>query len=371
MTKETVNSMPVKYEFTSNDISDSCKNENVDEKFNNILEYLRKKNYDIINKSGISGVKESASLSDGNWFFAEKGKIRYWGSYLTHFGILLFITGYITGKVFGFLGTVYIYNDTDINYCYNWYEKKDKLFDFKVYLENLDIIFYPVKAKLEIISLNDNRRIIQNINENEKVYLEIGNYTVILEFSGFIPDAMVKDGMVYQISKVAANPCFIFKIYDKNKNFLFTHFLFLDKSYVNSLENLGFRLEVKKYKAVESEIKGDLIFLNNEQILKRETLKINKPVNFKGKNFYLVTYGQDEFKNTRIGLQITEDPGIYIIWSSFIFMLSGIIISFFIYHIKIYTYKDNNSIIIGGICGKSNYIVEKELKKIKKEIEND
>ncbi|MBI5206896.1 MAG: cytochrome c biogenesis protein ResB, partial [Candidatus Firestonebacteria bacterium] len=46
----------------------------LDNKFNKILDNLIRKHYYIINKE--------------NYIWAEKGKIRYWGSYLTHLGIL-------------------------------------------------------------------------------------------------------------------------------------------------------------------------------------------------------------------------------------------------------------------------------------------
>ncbi len=341
ITKETIYSYPVKYVL----------NDSPDEKYTKILDNLKRKHYYIINKD--------------NWIWAEKGKSRHWGSYLIHLGILLFIIGYMIGKLYGLLGTFIIYNDTDTDSYYNWYNKKDEFFDYKVRLENTEINYYPIDILIEIAEKNGKTRE-YTLREKENIDVIIGTEPYLIEFYQFIPDAMIRDNIVYEISKVKANICFAFKIYNKN-NFELTNFIFKDNIYVNSTEKLGFKLLIKNFKIIEKEVKADLVFLDKKvknNTLKREKLAINNPVNYKGITFYIVEYGQDDYRNINLGLQITNDPGLILVWISFILMISGAILSFFVYHKKILVLKEKNQIIIGGTCLKNRFIIEREIKKI-------
>ncbi|MBI5206845.1 MAG: cytochrome c biogenesis protein ResB [Candidatus Firestonebacteria bacterium] len=336
-TRETIAAYPITH--TIKDTSS--------EKFNKILDSLNGKHY-YINHTD-------------NCIFAEKGKIRYWGSYLIHFGILLFITGYIIGKTFGALGTARLYNNSNIDSYYNWYNNKFESFKYEIQLENLTIEYYPPKVNIEIIMPYTNEKYL--IQEKEKI--EIKNTPYILEFYRFVPDAMFKDGLVYEISKVVGNICFVFRIYENNR-LLSTYFLFSDTYYVNAVENVEMQMRIDSFKILENEVKGDLVFIDKQkkEIIEKCNIRINDPVKFNDTFFYLTQYGQDEFKNLNIGLQISKDPGLVMVWISFIFLVSGVAFSFFIYHKKIIVLKDNKDIIIGGTCNKNQYIIEREIEKI-------
>gem|GEM_PF-4088897 len=68
------------------------------------------------------------------------------------------------------------------------------------------------------------------------------------------------------------------------------------------------------------------------------------------------------------GLQITYDPGVWIVYSGFLLMIIGCIITFFMFHQQIYIEagieKNQTAIIVSGVSTKNRLGIENRVQRL-------
>jgi cytochrome c biogenesis protein len=68
------------------------------------------------------------------------------------------------------------------------------------------------------------------------------------------------------------------------------------------------------------------------------------------------------------GLEISSDPGVFVVWAGFALMLFGLYVNFFTYYRRIYAVRAANGIIIAGFALKNKEAFQKEFEGLREEI---
>lgn len=72
--------------------------------------------------------------------------------------------------------------------------------------------------------------------------------------------------------------------------------------------------------------KSSVIISEKGNILKQGTIEVNKPLGYKG--FYFYQYGYDPYSPHQTLLQVVKDPGLPVVYTGYLFLLLGMILSF-------------------------------------------
>jgi cytochrome c biogenesis protein len=82
------------------------------------------------------------------------------------------------------------------------------------------------------------------------------------------------------------------------------------------------------------------------------------------------TFSPDKTAEKRYytGLQVTKDPGVWVVYSGFIIMIAGIIITFFMSHqrlcVEVIEKGKKSRVMVAGTANKNKLGMEKKLQKI-------
>lgn len=129
----------------------------------------------------------------------------------------------------------------------------------------------------------------------------------------------------------------------------------LDKFWIDYYEN-G---RVKDYFST-------LTVIDHGKSVLKKTIQINDPLHYKGIWFY--QNGDADTPHQYSELQISKDPGVNVVWLGSVLLMTGLLISFFIFHrrlwISIMPTGNSAMIYIGGISNKDTGGLEAEMDRL-------
>ncbi|CAN2048515.1 cytochrome c biogenesis protein [Candidatus Magnetomoraceae bacterium gMMP-1] len=311
---------------------------------------------------------ELKSTDDGFCIYGEKGRWTRLGVYAVHLSILLMIFGGLAGSMFGFEGYVNIPEGDSVTSVRIKQTNKIQHLDFKIKCDNFNVSFYETGAPKEY-------RSDLTIIENEKTVLERSivvndplRYKGINIFQssyGTMPPREAPEKLVLLFQNVETKMTYEIKAEFKKETYLPEgkgKFILTD--YKNSFNfagrNLGpaFYLELKKRAEDESQV-------------------VRLPVEFyhfdrMRKGDFVISVSDYE-KIYYTGLQITKDPGIWLVYSGFIIMIIGILITFFMSHQRVCVEviserKNKTSVSVAGTATKNKVGIHNKVKKIVRDL---
>ena len=300
------------------------------------------------------------SSDSGFTLFAEKRRWTRLGVYVVHASIVLLLTGSIIGSIFGFEGTVNIGEGETTDTIRLINSNKTHKLDFSIRCDDFDVSFYengaPNEYRSDLTLLEDGKpvhtkRIVVNdpvryrgINIFQSSYGQIPSDSVTLGFTS------KETGMVYREKMKAGQS---FKI----------------------PENLG-TLTLDGLNRAAS-FRGHSIGTAYAATLTRgdaEPVQILLPVRFpsfdrmrKGDVFIAVVEQEEKYYT---GLQVTRDPGVWVVYTGFILMLAGCVITFFMSHQQIVIEAVNvegvTHVSVSGTANKNKLGMDGKVEKIAK-----
>ena len=300
------------------------------------------------------------SSDSGFTLFAEKRRWTRLGVYVVHASIVLLLTGSIIGSIFGFEGTVNIGEGETTDTIRLINSNKIHKLDFSIRCDDFDVSFYengaPNEYRSDLTLLEDGRpvhtkRIVVNdpiryrgINIFQSSYGQIPSDSVTLGFTS------KETGMVYR-EKMKAGQSFEIP------------------------ENLG-TLTLNGLNRAAS-FKGHSIGTAYVATLTRgdaEPVQILLPVRFpsfdrmrKGDVFIAVVEQEEKYYT---GLQVTRDPGVWVVYTGFILMLAGCVITFFMSHqqivIEAVTVEGVTHVSVSGTANKNKLGMDGKVERIAK-----
>ncbi|MFH1980481.1 MAG: cytochrome c biogenesis protein ResB [Pseudomonadota bacterium] len=325
---------------------------------------LRNRSISILKKQ--IGVVTVEPGDNGVVLFAEKWRWSRLGVYAVHLSIVLLLTGGIIGSLFGFEGFVNIPEGEARGVIHLRSDaRQTRQLDFEIRCDDFDVSFYdtgqPKEYRSDLTLLKNGvpvfqKRIVVNdpirfegVNLFQSSYGQIPGDTLVLGFTSN------ETGMTYR-EKVQVG------------------------GEVTLQENLGtFRLIGFNE---EANFKGHPIgpaFTGEISSPGADPQAVLLPVRFPG--FDRMRQGAvtvsivEQGERYYTGLQVTRDPGVWVVYAGFVMMILGCVVTFFMSHqqmcIAITDTEDGVEVMVGGISNKNPFGIYRKVERIVEALDRD
>ncbi len=310
---------------------------------NAVREYLKKK----------YGSLYEEKRDDKTYYYIEKGKYSRLGVYITHLSIVIIFIGGIIGAIWGFRGFVQIPEGEAVNHVFIRGKSQPYKLDFILRCDDFSLSYYPmgmVKEYRSDVSIIENGQVVK------KDHL-IVNKPLTYKGLTFYQSSY---GVIDRVGKLVA--------FTKSPNNAKTYELTLSDKFVN-IPGTGDYVKIIDFYPNLDNV-GPAIIL---QLAEAGKMPVNFPVykNLPDRDMYpeggyLFKY-IDYHETHYTGLQVTKDPGVWVVWIGCILMMVGLYVSFFVNRKRIWAriYFDNErtNITIAGHAPRSR-LFEEEFAKV-------
>lgn len=316
---------------------------------------------------------------EGFWILAEKWRWTRLGVYIVHLSVIFLIAGAMIGSIFGFEGFVSIPEGGSADSVRLRNSGEIQKLDFEIRCNDFDLSFYengtPKEFRSSLTILENGKPVLnKDIIVNDPLHYR--GINIFQSSYGELPpekpathafsedeiylNFLVKaSGMVYKRKTEIGKPMdipegmgkFTAMEFQKSAHFMGQH---IGEALVGILTpSDGKPIEVMlplHFPNFDKMRQGDVVISVAEQKAETFTLQKND-----GKRYYT-------------GLQVTKDPGVWVVYFGFIVMIIGIIITFFMSHQRLFvevTSKGKQSkILVAGTANKNKLEMERKVQKI-------
>ena len=292
---------------------------------------------------------------NGFCLFAEKWRWTRLGVYIVHLSIILMLLGSLIGSIYGFEGFVNIPEGESAKKITLRNTDKTHLLDFEIKCEDFFVSFYDSGAPKEFRSS-------LAIIENEKP---------VLKKDIIVNDPLRYKGInIFQSSYGTLAPKEItLSFTDKETGMEYRKKAVINKP-VEIPGGMGTFL-IKDYSS-SAGFKGHNIGEAFMGILTRKTgdsINILLPLRFPSfdkmrKGEVIIAVASHEH-NYFTGLQVTKDPGVWVVYSGFILMIIGCFITFFMSHqrfcIEVSGKKNHSMVMVAGTSNKNKIGMQRKI----------
>jgi cytochrome c biogenesis protein len=305
--------------------------------------------FHVVNKekeSAIALIKEEYhTVYEGEEGLAlQKGVISRYGVYIIHGSILIILIGSLIGMLFGYKGYMTLRKgEVRDQFTLRGSPSKDVPLGFSLKCKDFRVSFYPGGEPKDYVSKVE-------ILEKDKTVIERDiRVNSPLSYKGI---------NVYQAS-YGASPSFLFNIGGENVNlgereaYEKDGLVMMAVRFENTIHSFGPGVLV----AYLDEGKPKTMwFLKDVERLKEQKIQ--------GVNVKLL----DIKENFYTGLEIAKDPGVWVVWTGFAFILFGLYVNFFIYYRRIYIRNIPDGLIVAGVASGNREFFKVEFEKLKKKV---
>ncbi|MFC1825816.1 cytochrome c biogenesis protein ResB [Thermodesulfobacteriota bacterium] len=320
------------------------------------LEDLRKRYLAVVAK--YFGYRKIEDTNQGFCILAEKWRWTRLGVYTVHLSIVLLLVGGLVGSIFGFDGHVNIPEGKSVNSIRMRNNMQPKSLDFEILCEDFNVSFYDSGAPKEYrsrltileqgqavltkdIIVNDPLRY-KGINIFQSSYGKIPPQKVTLNFTNRTT------GKVYPKEVLIGRQIDIPEAMGK---FVLTGYT---DSYHFKGQHLGeaFRGILTQDNGTSTEIILPLRFAGFDNMREGHVV-----VSVAG---YTLRY--------YTGLQVTKDPGVWIVYAGFLLMIIGCYITFFTSHqrlcVEVVQSGQKSKVMVSGSANKNKFSMQNKVQKI-------
>ena len=288
------------------------------------------------------------------YLFAEKGKFSRLGFYFIHLSILVILLGALIGSFYGFRGYMNIVEGESADHVFLRSGQPDKPLGFKVRLDQFRVSFYPTGAPQEFKS---------------KVTIMEGDREVLTE-PILVNHPLTYKGISFYQSSYGVSS--------------------VERAVLEGVERTsrrGFSLSVQPGMKVEIPGTRYALLLNRflpdlqgrgpafQAILFEDGRPTENLVILQGSSdFAPQRPGRFQFRIRELqpryysGLQVTRDPGVWVVWLGCLLMMAGCYMAFFLSHRRVWvrlTEKKGDTLVeVAGSSHRNRYEFEKELERI-------
>jgi len=317
--------------------------------------------YETIVTKGF-GYSRTEDTEKGFCIFAEKWRWARLGVYVVHLSIILMLIGAFLGSNFGFEGFVNIPEGKGIKNIRISNSAKTYPLDFQLRCDDFNVTFYesgaPKEFRSSLTILENDKPVFQkNIIVNDP--LRYKGINIFQSSYGLLPPEEVTLKFTIQESGIS----YIKKL--------------LIGQQINIPEGLG-TFGLKGF-TKSADFRGHALgeaFIGVIEPANGKSIEIILPLRFPSfdkmrKGEVLVSV--EEYKEKYYtGLQVTKDPGVWVVYSGFIFMIAGCFITFFMSHQRICVEAvksgKKTKIMIAGTSNKNKIGMENTIAGISKKL---
>ncbi len=296
--------------------------------------------------------------------FVEKGRWTRLGVYVVHMSVIFLLIGAIIGSIFGFDGFVNIPEGETVS-AIRLRNSPDKLaLEFEIRCEDFNVSFYdsgaPKEFRSSLTILNQGKPVLKkDIVVNDP--LRYKGINIFQSSYGMLPPNEVTlsltskaTGKVYKKKAKIGQEIAIPE--DKGT--------FILKTYRNAAEFRG--------QNIGEAFIGTLTPKNGKPAFVLIPLRFPSFDKMrKGEVIISVTESKNRFYT---GLQVTKDPGVWIVYSGFILMIVGCYITFFMSHqqlcVEVAAKGNTTRVMVAGTASKNKLAIQQKVKKISERLAN-
>ena len=314
--------------------------------------------------SGYRNVRQKNSGAD-HFFYGEKGNFSYFGVYVVHLSVLLIFVGGLVGSFFGVEAYVNILEGEKTDRVIIQKSRKPLKLGFEVRCDKFSVDFYKTGAPKEFKSVltfmvdgKDVRK--NNLLVNHPV--EFGGITFYQASYGSVPGKEVALGIQRESKEPASSEMRVkgdvsyplpggegtFKVVDLR----------------NDIMGLGpaVLISVQPKKGAPREF---WVFQNYEAVQKKLPPPMLASPKFNPAAFSPYRFSLTDLKTLYYtGLQANRDPGVPIVWAGCFFMVSGLFVTFFMSHkrlwVRVIKKGEKVKIEVAGTTNKNPVGLQKE-----------
>lgn len=294
---------------------------------------------DSIFTSSMKGYRCIYSGEDGKIF--QKNGLSRFGALIIHTSIMLILIGGFIGLVAGFKGFMVLHKgDTKNSIPISGERPYEKPLGFSLKCKDFQVSFYSNGAPKDYVSTVE----------------VIDGGRVVFEKQIRVNDPLSYKGIhVYQAS-YGKTPSFLFNIngerviLKERETFRKDDLVMMPIRFEQNIHNFGPGVMVAYLDQGEPRT---VWFLKNIE-------RFNEK-NFQGTSVHLEDI-QEEFYT---GLSIAKDPGVWIVWAGFAFILIGLYINFFMYHRRIYIRNTASGYLVAGVAMKNRDAFKEEFDRLR------
>ena len=283
----------------------------------------------------------------GYAIYGEKGRWTRFGVYTVHLSVVLLLVGGLIGSIFGFDGWVNIPEGESVSQIRLRSQAQVLQLDFEIRCDDFDVSFYDTGAPKEFRSsltiLEQGREVLKKdiivndplrykgVNMFQSSYGQIPSDKLVLSFTS------TKTGMIYSMD---ASPNQLLTIPEKLGTFVLKE---LRRSAKFKSIDIG-----DAYVGILTPPNGDPVEI---------ILPARFPSFDKMRKGEVVIAVAEQVQRFYTGLQVTRDPGVWVVYSGFILMIIGCYITFFMSHQQMYVELaasgKQTKVIVAGTANKN------------------
>lgn len=275
----------------------------------------------------------------------QKGTLSKYGVLLIHTSIMLILIGGFVGLIAGFKGFMILQKgDIKSTITLGGERPREKPLGFSLKCKDFQVTFYPNGAPKDYVSTVE-------VIEGGKA---------ILEKQIRVNDPLSYKGIhVYQAS-YGNTPSFSFSIGGErvsikvNETYRKNNIVMMPIRFEQNIHNFGPGVMVAYLDQGEPRT---VWFLKNIERFNEKDIQ-GIPVRL-----------MDVQEDLYTGLSVSKDPGIWIVWTGFAFILFGLYINFFKYYRRIYVRHSADRYLIAGVAMKNKEAFKEEFEKLRRKFD--
>ncbi|MCX8022283.1 MAG: cytochrome c biogenesis protein ResB [Syntrophorhabdaceae bacterium] len=274
----------------------------------------------------------------------EKGGISRYGVYMVHGSILLILIGSLIGLIFGYKGFMLLnVGETKGSISIRGGGSKQIPLGFSIACKDFNVSFYPTGEPKEYVSKLE-------IIENGKV---------VKQKEIRVNDPLSYKGVYIYQASYGSSPQFLLDVDGKKVSL---------KEGGRFTEG-GVSFMVARYEPSVHDFGPGILIAYTEQGIQKTSWLLKNIEKMRQKEIGGVSIHLDDIKEGYYtGLEVTKDPGVWVVWSGFALILFGLYVNFFIYPRRLFIRKCPDKTIIAGIAFKNREGFKEEFEKLKKRL---
>lgn len=284
--------------------------------------------------------------------YSEKGRLSRLGVPITHLSILIILVGGLLGSRFGFKGSVNILEGETVDQIYLGVRNGEvpKPLHFSVRCDNFNITYYDLPGPE------------RHVKEYTSLLTILENGKEVLKKSVEVNHPLHYKGLAFYQSSYGAIHDVTLGVQWKNKKEkdLLTTF----EGETVSIPNSDIQLRLLKYVPQIHNLGEGVqlaLFKPNQEPRVFWVLKDSQKNDPQNQNDFILTF-EGVVSKEFTELQVTKDPGVWIVWIGSGLMIIGLIVSFFFSHQKVWIKISKSSgkeVILAGSTNKNKVGFEK------------